>query len=188
MRLNQIRAVLTFVDEQRLPRVILLGGADAPLLADELKARQIPVIVAGVLAMPRRRWESYDAAYSVAARLAAAGVRYCIADEGGADDSESARNLPYHAAMAASFGLDRDEALKAITLYPAQILGAGDRVGSIEVGKSADLQITSGDPLEITTQVEQVIIAGRAISMETRQTRLFHKYDARPRGPNARPR
>ena len=90
--------------------------------------------------------------------------------------------------MAAAFGLSKDEALKAITLYPAQILGAGDQLGSIEVGKIADLQITDGDPLELTTKVTQVILDGRAISMKSRQTRLFEKYDSKPRGTHARKR
>jgi imidazolonepropionase-like amidohydrolase len=98
----------------------------------------------------------------------------------------NARNLPYHASMAAAFGLPKDEALKGITLYPAQILGVADKLGSIEPGKIADLIVTNGDPLEIATQVEQVYINGRPTSMETRHTRLFHKYDARPRGPKAR--
>jgi imidazolonepropionase-like amidohydrolase len=90
--------------------------------------------------------------------------------------------------MAAAFGLDRDEALKAVTLYPAQILGAGEKLGSIEVGKLADLQVTDGDPLLVTTQCEQVVVNGKLVPMESRQTRLFKKYDSRPRGPHARKR
>jgi imidazolonepropionase-like amidohydrolase len=186
--LNQIRAVLRFCDEQKLGNVILLGGYDAPLAADELVRRGIPVIVAGTLATPTRRHESYDAAFSVPARLAAAGVRFCIADGGGGFSAANARNLGHHAAMAAAFGLPRDEALKAVTLYPARILGVGDQLGSIEPGKWADLQVTNGDPLEIATVVERVFIAGREIPMDSRQTRLFRKYDARPRGEKARPR
>ncbi len=183
--LNQIRAVLRFCDENGLKRVALVGAYDAWRVADELKARDIAVICDPVLAMPRRRWDAYDMPFSLPAKLAAAGVRYCISDGGG---GMNARNLPYHASQAAAFGLPRDEALKAVTLYPAQILGAGDRVGSIEPGKMADLVVTNGDLLEITTTVEQVYTAGRPSSMETRQTRLFEKYDARPRGPKARPR
>jgi imidazolonepropionase-like amidohydrolase len=98
------------------------------------------------------------------------------------------RNLAYNAGMAAAFGLPKDEALRSITLYPAQILGVADRLGSIEPGKIADLMVTDGDPIEITTHVEKVFIAGREIPMENRQTRLFRKYDQRPKGPKARPR
>jgi imidazolonepropionase-like amidohydrolase len=181
--LNQIRSVMRFVDEQKLPKVVLVGAEDAWRVADELKARDIAVITGAPLSLPRRGYEAYDTGMAAAAKLQAAGVRFCISDGGG---SSNARNLGYEAAMAAAFGLPRDEALKSITLYPAQILGVGDRLGSIEPGKIADLIVTDGDPLEITTQVEQVYISGRPTSMETRHTRLFHKYDARPRGPMAR--
>lgn len=182
---NQIRSVLRFVDEQKLPRVVLVGGQDAWRVADELKARDIAVITGDPLSLPRRGYEPYDTGMSAAARLQAAGVRFCISDGGG---STNARNLGHGAAMAAAYGLPRDEALKSITLYPAQILGVGDRLGSIEPGKVADLIVTDGDPLEITTHVEQVYINGKPTSMESRHTRLFKKYDARPRGPKARKR
>lgn len=184
--LNQIRAVLKFVDEQKLPRVVLVGGGDAWRIPDEIRSRNISVIAAGTLEMPRRRYESYDAAYTVPAQLYKAGIPFCISDGGSSFTAMNARNLPYHAAMAAAFGLPKDEALKSVTLYPAQILGVGDQLGSIEPGKIADLMVTDGDPLEDATHVEQVYIAGHAVSMENRQTRLFTKYDHRPRGPKAR--
>jgi imidazolonepropionase-like amidohydrolase len=100
----------------------------------------------------------------------------------------NARNLAYQASMAAAFGLSKDEALKSVTLYPAQILGVADQLGSIEPGKTADLVVANGDPLEITTTIEQVYIDGKPIPMETRHTRLFHKYDSKPRGEKARKR
>ncbi len=184
--LAQIRAALRFADEQKLPRVILVGGADAWRVAEELKARDIAVITGPTLELPRRRYEAYDEAYTLPARLARAGVRFCISDGGTAFGAMNTRNLPYQAAMAAAFGLPRDEALKSITLYPAQILGVADQVGSIEPGKYADLVLTDGDPLEIATKVERVWVAGKPLSMESRQTRLFSKYDARPRGQKAR--
>jgi imidazolonepropionase-like amidohydrolase len=186
--LAQIRAVLGFCDQQKLTNVVLLGGYDSWRVADELKRRNIAVIVGGVLATPNRGYEAYDEAFTVAAKLSKAGVRFAIADEGGSFAEANARNVPYQAAMAAAFGLDHDEALKAVTLYPAQILGAGDKVGSIEVGKLADLQITDGDPLLVATHCEQVVVNGKLVPMESRQTRLFHKYDAKPRGPHARKR
>lgn len=179
--LNQIRSALKFVDDQKLPKVVLVSGADAALVADELKKRDIAVICSDILALPTRRHEPYDQRFTAPNRLREAGLAWCIADGGGTDDAANGRNLPYHAAMAAAFGLPREEALRAITLYPAQLLGAGDRIGSIEPGKIADLVVANGDLLEIATQVEQVYIAGKATSMETRQTRLFQKYDGRPR-------
>jgi imidazolonepropionase-like amidohydrolase len=182
---NQIRAALRFVDQEKLTNVVFVGGDDTWIMADELKKRNIAVIIGGMLSMPRRRYEAYDAAYTTPAKLAAAGVRFCISDGGDPFNASNARNLWYHAAMAAAFGLPRDEALKSVTLYPAQILGVADKVGSIEPGKIADLVVANGDPLEITTTVEQVYIGGHAIPMESRQTRLFHKYDNRPRSPFA---
>ena len=186
--LNQIRAALRFADEQGLRRIVLVGGDDADQVADELKARDIPVITGPILALPERGWEPYDQTTGLPGRLARAGVRFCVSNGGGSSSSSNARNLPYQAAMAASFGLAKEEALRSITLYPAQILGVGDRLGSVEPGKIADLIVTDGDPLEIATQVEQVYIAGRPVAMESRQTRLFNHYDSRPRGPRARPR
>jgi imidazolonepropionase-like amidohydrolase len=157
-------------------------------VAEQLRRRDIAVICDATLATPARRHDAYDEAFTLPERLRAAGVRYCIGDGGSGFGAANTRNLPYHAAMAAAFGLPREEALKAVTLYPAQILGVADKLGSIEPGKLADLIVTTGDPLEIETQVEQVFIAGKPASMETRHTRLFEKYDARPRGPKARPR
>ena len=183
--LAQIRSVLRFADEQKLTRVVLVGATDAWRIVDELKARDIAVVTASPSSLPSRSYEAYDEGMALAAKLHAAGVRFCVSDAGG---STNARNLPYEASMAAAYGLPREEALKSVTLYPAQILGLGDRLGSIEPGKIADLIVTTGDPLEITTQVEQVYINGRPASMETRHTRLFRKYDARPRGPTARKR
>jgi imidazolonepropionase-like amidohydrolase len=179
--LNQIRSVLKFVDDQKLPRVVLVSSADAALVANELKKRNISVICSDILAVPTRRHEPYDQRFTAPARLRDAGLQWCIADGGGSDDAANGRNLPYHAAMAAAFGLSKEEALKGITLYPAQILGVADKIGSIEKGKIADLVVTNGDLLEIATQVEAVYINGKATSMETRQTRLFKKYDNRPR-------
>ena len=179
--LAQIRAALRFAADQKLPHVVLVGGEDAWRVADELKAKGIAVIAGPTLEMPRRRYEAYDEAYTAPARLQRAGVRFCLSDGGSPFVAMNARNLPYQAAMAAAFGLPRDEALKSITLYPAQILGVADQLGSIDPGKLADLIVTDGDPLEITTRVEQVYVAGRPVPLENRQTRLFAKYDHRPR-------
>jgi imidazolonepropionase-like amidohydrolase len=146
------------------------------------------VICAGTLAMPQRRSDPYDQAFAAPERLRAAGLRYCIADQGGGFSATNSRNLPYHAAMAAAFGLPRDEALKSVTLYPAQILGVDKSIGSIEVGKRGDLVVTNGDLLDIATTVERVYIDGEAISMSTRQSRLFEKYNNRPRNPAPEPK
>ena len=186
--LNQIQACLKFADERGLKNVVLADGYDAWRIADELKRRGVAVVLGPAQELPRRSYEAYDQGMTQALRLYQAGVRFCLSDGGGSGNAANARNLPYEAAYASAYGLPRDEALKAVTLYPAQIFGVADKIGSIEPGKIADLVVGDGDPLEIETHVEQVYIAGKAVSMENRQTRLFHKYDARPRGPKARPR
>jgi imidazolonepropionase-like amidohydrolase len=131
------------------------------------------VIVQGLHRMPRRRWEGYDAAYKAPLELFKAGVRFCISSNG---DIQPHRNLPYHAAMAAAYGLPKEEALKAVTLYSAEILGVSDRVGSIDVGKDATLIVTTGDPLEIRTHVNAAYIQGRPVDLTSRHTKLYEKY------------
>jgi imidazolonepropionase-like amidohydrolase len=91
------------------------------------------------------------------------------------------KNLPYEAAQAAAFGLPADEALKTITLYPAQIAGVADRLGSIEAGKDATIVVTDGDLLDIRSNVKRMWIAGKEVSLESRHTRLYEKYKGRPK-------
>jgi len=157
-------------------RLVILGGYDAWRVTDLLKEHQVPVVVAGTLRLPERRWEAYDLPFTVPNKLYEAGISFCIASDGGPFESAHERNLPYHAAMAAAYGLPKDEALKAVTLYPAQILGVADQVGSLEKGKDATLIVTDGDPLEIETRVEREFIQGREIDLHSRHTQLYEKY------------
>ena len=157
--------------------MVLVGGQEADKAADLLAREKIPVILGPVLNLPPRFDSPYDQAYTLPARLAKAGVRFCLST----GDYSNVRRLPYHAAMAAAFGLPHDEALKAVTLYPAQILGVGDRVGSLEVGKDATLLLTTGDPLEIVTEVKAAYIVGQPVDLNNKHLRLYQKYKARPR-------
>ena len=176
---RQIRAAVAFCEHERL-KLIILGGYDAADCADLLKKYDVPVIVGGVYRLPQRQGDAYDAAYTLPERLRQAGVRFCISctDRHGAS---SVRNLPYHAATAAAYGLPADEALKSITLYPAQIFGISNRVGSLEVGKDATIIVTNGDPLETPTQVEAAYIQGRKVDLNDRHKRLWHKYEEKYR-------
>jgi imidazolonepropionase-like amidohydrolase len=177
--LRQISAALDWAHEENL-KMILVGGRDAWRVADRLKAADIPVIIDGTHNLPLRRDDGYDDVYANAGRLHAAGVRFCIANSGDTKGgATNARNLPYEAAMAAAFGLPPAEALKAITLYPAQILGVGAELGSIETGKRATLIVTDGDPLEIPTQVLHAFIDGAQIQLHSRHTQLYDKYRQR---------
>jgi imidazolonepropionase-like amidohydrolase len=169
-----IQSAVAFAAEHKL-KLIIHGGYDAPLAAAHLKQHDIPVIVAGVYRLPQRRGDDYDAPYTLPERLRAAGIRFCISSAGRFGAS-NVRNLPYHAATAAAYGLPADEALKSITLSPAQILGVADRVGSLEAGKDATMFIADGDILETPTQVEAAYIQGRQVELNDRHKRLYRKY------------
>ena len=170
--IQQIQAAVAWADQEGI-KLVIVGGYDSWRAADLLKSRNIPVIVNPILRTPWRRGEAYDDPAALPQKLHDAGVPFCIAGDGGASNE---RNLPYHAAMAASYGLSKEEALKSVTLYPAQILGIADRQGSLEAGKDATLFISDGDPLEIMSNVTTVFIQGKNISMESRHTMLYKKY------------
>ncbi len=172
---SQIEAALAWAKDAQM-KFTLVGGREAWRMAGQLKASDTPVIIALTTALPPRRGDSYDASFSTPARLAAAGVRFCISTHGRESEAAHERNLPYEAAMAAAFGLAKEEALKAVTIYPAQLLGVSDRLGSLETGKAATLIVTNGDPLDLPTSVEAAYIDGRKIDLTNRQTRLRDKY------------
>ena len=172
---RQITAAVAFAEQEKL-KLIVAGGYDAPKCASLLKKHDIPVIIGGIYRLPRRRADAYDAAFALPAELQAAGIRFCISSSGRFGAS-NVRNLPYHAATAVGFGLAEDEALKAITLYPAQILGVAERVGSLEVGKDATLFVADGNPLDTPTQVSAAWIQGRKVELNDRHKRLYRKYE-----------
>lgn len=174
---DEINAALDWAEEQKFGRVILVGGADLQYVAERLAEDGIPVILNGVYEMPTRRWEPYDMAYAAAGKLFEAGVKFAIGDGGGGFGATNARNLPFHAGSAAAFGLPKDAALKSVTLWPAEILGVGDRLGSLEAGKQATLMVTSGDPLEPMTTIERVWIDGEEYDLgRSKHRQLFERY------------
>jgi len=174
-RERDIRAAIKFADEMKL-KMILADASDVARVIPELKSRNIPVILGPILSLPPREDDPYDAPFTAAKTLHDNGIKFAIQSS----DSHNARNLPYHAAACASFGLPRDVALKAITIYPAEIFGVADKVGSLEAGKRADIIITDGDPLEVVTNVRRVFIAGEEIPMESYHTLLYKKFSQRP--------
>jgi imidazolonepropionase-like amidohydrolase len=169
---RQIQDAITWSEEEDV-RLIILGGADAHLVTEHLRAKQIPVIITSVLTSSNRDWESYDARYSLPSKLHEAGVQFAIA---GGSSAPYAHRLPYEAGAAAAFGLDADTALRALTTYPASILGLDDRIGTLEVGKDATLLITTGNPIEYSTQIEQVYVEGRESDMMDMHRQLYEKY------------
>jgi imidazolonepropionase-like amidohydrolase len=170
--LAQIQAAVAFAREQNV-RIVIVGGADAAMCAEQLKANEVPVIILATQRMPPRRHSGYDDAYALPARLTELGVKYCIASNRRATNI---RNLPYQAGCAVAYGLSEADALRSITLWPAEILGVADRVGSLEPGKDATLFIASGDILQTPTQVERAWIQGREVDLSSRHTRLYQKY------------
>jgi imidazolonepropionase-like amidohydrolase len=172
---REIRAAVRFAEEMKLKPVII-GGSEAWKTAQFLKERDVPVILDSVLNMPLREDDPYDSLYENASKLAAAGVRFCIST---GDSGAHVRDLPFHAGMAAAYGLPKAEALKAVTLYPAQILGVADRLGSIEQGKMANLVVTDGDVLEARTSVRYLFINGRQIPLVSRHTILSDQFKDR---------
>lgn len=175
---HQIAQALDWAAKEGLTRLVLVSGPDAAELSERLAKSSIPVLLDGVLDLPDRRTDAYDAPFTAAARLHAAGVKIAIGDGG---DAANARNLPFHAAMATAFGLPADAALRAITLSPAEILGVDDRVGSLAPGKDASFLVTTGDPLEIRTAIERVFLRGREFDLDRdRQRQLWKRYAARP--------
>ena len=175
--IRQIEAAVAFATRENI-RLIVAGGYDAPYCADLLKKNNVPVIVTETHRNPVRRGDAYDAPFTVPERLRQAGIQFCIAGGGGASNE---RNLPYEASTAAAYGLPKDEALKSITLYPAQILGAVDRIGSLEAGKDATIIVTNGDILEIPTHVELEFMQGRRIDLSDKQKLLWLKYQEKYR-------
>lgn len=174
-KVREIRDAVNWAVSKDL-KIVIIAGNDAWRAADTLKQHDIGVIISHVNSLPSRRWESYETAFSNAAKLHEKGVRFAIAYGGGGATTSNERNLPYEAAKSSAHGLPKEEALKAITLYPAQLLGIDDRVGSLEVGKLATLFITNGDPLDLRTQVLEAFIDGRQVDLSTRHTQLHDKY------------
>jgi len=168
----EMRAAIRFAEEMKL-KPIILGGNEAWKMAAFLKERNVPVILTGVLDLPTREDDFYDVMYENAAKLQQAGVRFCIST---GDTGSSVRDLPYQAGMAAAFGLPRAEAIKAVTLYPAQIMNAGALMGSIEPGKIANLVVTDGDLLEARTNVRHLFINGRQVPLNSRHTELYEQF------------
>lgn len=174
-RESDMRGAIKFAEEMKL-RPVILGGNDAARIVGLLKEKNVPVILTGIWDLPIREDDFYDTLYETAAKLQQAGVRFAIST---GDSGPNVRNLPFHAGMAAAFGLPKAEALKAVTLYPAQILNVADRMGSIEVGKMANLVVTDGDLLETRTHVRHLFIDGRQVPLTSRHTELNDAFKNR---------
>lgn len=169
---EDILRALTWVVEKEIGRAILTGVAEGWRVADSIAAAGIPVITGPVLELPTRDSDPYDAAYTNAGMMQKAGVQVALQT----DEAANVRNLPYHAGFAATYGMGREEALRAVTLVPAQIFGLADEIGSIEAGKRANVVIADGDIFETKTQVKHLFIGGWKVPLESRHTLLYDEF------------
>lgn len=178
--LRQIRSALEWAARRKLSAV-LVGGRDAWRCAELISSNRVPVVLEHVYTLPARDTDPYDVHFASAAVLTKAGVHVIFGEGTDRFGASNLRNLPYSAAQAMAYGLSREEALKGITLYPAQALGIADQLGSLELGKAATFFLASGDILDIRSRVLRVWINGHEASVESRHTRLYDRYKNRPK-------
>jgi imidazolonepropionase-like amidohydrolase len=175
-RVREIREAVEFCDKQKI-KMILAGGAESYKVKDLLRSKNIPVILQPTLTEPLDEDDPYDRSLTTAAELADAHVKFAF----GSFDNSFARRLGQQAANAVAHGLAYDEALKAVTIYPAQIFGLSDQLGTLESGKIANIIVTNGDPLELTTDVRYLFIKGQLTSTDNKHKALYEKYLNRPK-------
>jgi len=169
---DQINAAVTWAIDLGL-RPVIVGGTDAPLSAELLKQYDVPVIITGTHKFPKRADAPHDGAFTLPIELTDLGIRWCMSS---ADDTAHERNLPYNVSKAVAFGLDHDAGMRGLTIDTARILEIDDLVGSLEPGKQATLIVTTGSPLEITTNPVMAFVQGRQISLKSKQSELAEKY------------
>lgn len=170
-RARDIREAIAFADREGV-KLVISGGLDAPAVARLLREKNVPVILGPVLTLPLTEDAFHAATYQAAGALVEAGVRIAFAT----GSHTNVRLLPYHAAQSVAWGLPRDEAIRALTIGAAEILGVDDRLGSLEPGKIANLLVARGDPLEVRTEVSHVIIGGRLVDPANRHLTLYERY------------
>jgi imidazolonepropionase-like amidohydrolase len=175
-----IQAALAWIEEKGV-RAVLTGAAEGWRVADEIAASGLPVVTGPVTGLPTRASDRYSRAYENAALMHEAGVVVALRS----NESENVRNLPFQAGFAVAYGMDhgfsRQDALEAVTIVPARIMGLDDRLGSIEAGKRATLFLADGDPFETATQVRHLFIEGVRVPIDSRHIRLYEEYlDRRP--------
>jgi imidazolonepropionase-like amidohydrolase len=170
-REQDIKDALAFADRAKV-NIVIAGGAEANYVSGLLKDKNIPVILSERLTVPAREDDFHASSYQLAGELSKAGVKVAFST----GDSTNVRLLPYNAAISVAWGMNRDDALKALTIDAAEILGVADRVGSLEPGKDANLFIAKGDPLEIRTEITRVFIQGNDVGLSNKHYALYEKY------------
>ena len=171
---RQMRPALDFVKEFNFDMVIV-GGSESFQIADLLKQHNVAVVLQQMHSLPTTTDDDVDQPYKTAAILLKAGVVFAISD----DDSQTrGRNLPFNAGTAVTYGLTKEQALAAISLNAAKIMGVSDKTGSIEVGKDANIIVSSGDILDMSTSnVTDAFIKGAKINLDDKQKKLNDRYE-----------
>jgi len=173
---KEITAAVSFIKRYELKKCVIVGGYDAWMVADMLKENNVSVMLRRLHGLPKRQEDDIDLPYKLPHLLHDAGVLFCLENSG---DMEAAgtRNLPFYAGTAAAYGLDKEEALKLITLNTAKILGIDDKVGSLEGDKDATLFVSTGDALDMRgNNVIIALVQGRFIDLDNHQKKLYRKF------------
>ncbi len=173
---GEIEGALALADEFGL-RIVIRGGREAWKVRARLADADVPVVLSSLMEIPENGLP-YDAVYAQPGILVEAGVKIAFST----GTQARARHVPYHAALATAYGLSPEDAWRALTVWPAEIWGVDDVIGTVEEGKMANLFVADGDPLDIRTNVTEIFIKGRHVPMDDRATRLYEKHDARPIG------
>ncbi len=174
---SDILAAIKWIKDNKI-KAILTGVDEGWRVADSIALAGIPVITGPVISQPTRESDRYDAGYKNAGIMHKAGVKVALRT----DDAENVRNLPFNAGFAAAYGMSKEDAMKAVTIVPAEIFGVADKIGSIEVGKDANIFVSTGDPFEPATQIKQLFISGWHVPLESRQTLLYDEFLKRSPG------
>lgn len=174
---SDIESALEWVSENKV-LAVFTGVSEGYRVADKIAKANIPVITGPVLSVPKRDNDRYDAAYTNPSKMLEAGVKVALRT----NHAENVRNLPFEAGFAATYGMGIENALRSVTLTPAEIFGVADKYGSLDKGKVANVIIADGDPFETKTKIEYVFIRGWNIPMESRQTLLYDEFLQREPG------
>jgi imidazolonepropionase-like amidohydrolase len=174
VREREIREAVAFAEQQKI-KIILADAYESYKAIPLLQSHKIPVVLGPTFSLPLDADDPYDRSFTTPGELYRAGIPFAIASF----SARQSRNLPFQAAAAVPYGLPQEQAYRAVSLSVAEIFGIASRLGSIEEGKIADLIVTDGDPMEVTTKVNMVFIGGKAVSLDTRQKQLYEKYSKR---------
>ena len=180
---RQITEAVHFKREMGIAHLVIVGGTDAPAVADLLRDNNVPVMVKRVHSLPRFAEDDVDAPFRLAKELEDEGVLFCLQNAGGMEHM-GVRNLPFYAGTAHAYGLTYEQAVQSITLNAAKIIGVDAFCGSLETGKDATLFISEGDALDMRTNyLTEAFIQGRSIDLDNRQRQLYRKYQAKYGAP-----